>query len=91
MIEPYKKKSLDRLKRLRGQIDGVTKMIEEDAYCIDILTQLRAIEGALKGATTHILESHLMSCGGKNLASEDQAVREKFVKELMKVYDISSR
>lgn len=91
MIEPYKKKTLDRLKRMRGQLDGVTKMVVEDAYCINILTQLRAIEGALKSANSHILESHLMTCGGKNLASTDLKVKEKFVKELVKVCDLSSR
>lgn len=91
MMEDHKKKALDRLKRMRGQIEGVSKMVEEDAYCIDILTQIRAIEGALKGVATHILESHLHTCAGKQLASSDPAVREKFIKELVKVCDLSSR
>ena len=76
MIEPYKKKTINRLKRARGQIDGILKMIEEDSYCSDIITQVLALQGAIRGTTSIILDSHLHTCGAKHLGSKDKAKRE---------------
>jgi DNA-binding FrmR family transcriptional regulator len=53
---------LVRLRRIEGQIRGVQKMIEEKRYCIDILTQLSSIVGAIKGVEENILERHLKGC-----------------------------
>ena len=57
-----KKKLINRLNRISGQIDGVKKMIEDDRYCDDILTQLSAIEKAVKSLSSVILERHMYSC-----------------------------
>jgi DNA-binding FrmR family transcriptional regulator len=51
-----------RLKRIEGQIRGVQKMIEEKRYCIDILTQLSSVVGAIKSVEESILERHLKGC-----------------------------
>ena len=91
MIEPFKKKSLDRLNRAKGQIEGIIKMIDEGKYCVDIITQVLALQGALKGVTPLILESHLNTCGVTNLGSKDSEKREKFIKELVKTCELSSR
>lgn len=91
MIEPYKKKTLNRLKRARGQIDGILKMIEQDKYCSDVITQVLALQGALKRVTPLILESHLNTCGAKHLASKDKKKRDKFIKEIVKTCELSSR
>ncbi len=53
---------LVRLRRIEGQIRGVQKMIEEKRYCVDILTQLTSIVGAIKGVEENILERHLKGC-----------------------------
>lgn len=53
---------LVRLKRIEGQIRGIQKMIEEKRYCIDILTQISSIVGALKSVEENILERHLKGC-----------------------------
>ncbi len=53
---------LVRLRRVEGQIRGVQKMIEEKRYCVDILTQLTSIVGAIKGVEENILERHLKGC-----------------------------
>lgn len=90
MIEPYKGKAINRLKKARGQIDGIVKMIEEGKYCIDILTQLLALQGAIKGVNTLILESHLNTCGG-DLSSKDKVKKEKFIKELLRTCNLSNR
>lgn len=91
MIEPFKKKALDRLKRAKGQTEGIIKMIEGGQYCPEILTQLRAVEGALRGASQEVLESHLHTCGAANLNSADKTKKRKFIQELLKAFSLSSR
>lgn len=91
MVEPYKKKALVRLKRVRGQIDGVIKMVERGAYCIDIITQALALLGALKGVTLLALESHLTTCGPDHLASKSPAKRERFIREIIRACELSAR
>lgn len=90
MIDPFKQKALNRLKRSKGQLDGIIKMIEEDKYCIDILTQVLALHGGLKGVSDLVLESHLNTCGSK-LSEKNSKTKQEFITELMKVCDLSSR
>ncbi len=59
------------LKRIEGQVRGVHGMIERDCYCVDVLTQLAAVRGALRRVTSCLLESHLRGCVREAL-SEDQ-------------------
>ena len=90
MIDPFKAKALNRLKRAKGQIDGIIKMIEEDKYCIEVITQVLALNGAVKVLTPLILESHLNTCGA-NLASKDSEKKQKFIKEIIKACELASR
>ncbi len=62
-----KKLITNRLNRIGGQIKGIANMIENDAYCNDILIQLSAVENSVKSLSTHILESHLYNCVPKDL------------------------
>lgn len=57
----------NRLNRIEGQIKGVKRMIEEDAYCNDVLIQLSAIENSIKSLSNHILENHLYNCVTRDL------------------------
>lgn len=57
-----KKLIINRLNRIGGQIKGITKMVESDAYCNDLLVQLSAVKNSIKSLSTHILESHLYMC-----------------------------
>jgi CsoR family transcriptional regulator, copper-sensing transcriptional repressor len=91
MIEPFKKKAINRLKRARGQIDGIIKMIEEGRHCPNILTQSKALIGAVKGVAPLVVESHLTTCGPEHLGSSDKNKREKFIKEIIKACELSSR
>ena len=52
----------NRINRIEGQVRGVGKMIEEDRYCIDVITQISAIQSALGALSTQLLESHLAGC-----------------------------
>lgn len=57
-----KKLIINRLNRISGQINGITKMIENDAYCNDVLVQLSAVKNSVKSLSSHILENHLYTC-----------------------------
>ena len=62
-----KKIIINRLNRINGQIKGITKMVENDAYCNDILIQLSAVKNSVKSLSTHILENHLYTCVTRDL------------------------
>jgi DNA-binding FrmR family transcriptional regulator len=67
-----------RLKRIEGQIRGVQKMIEENRYCIEILTQLSSVVGAIKSVEENILERHLKGCVQQSLdkgGKQDRALK----------------
>ena len=87
MIDPFKKKALNRLKRAKGQIDGIINMIESDKDCIDTITQILALQGAIKGVQKTVLESHLNTCGNKMSTIN----KDTFIAELVKVFELSKR
>lgn len=59
---PDHRDQLRRLNRVRGQLDGIAKMIDEQRYCVDILTQLRAARSALRAVEDGILRTHVQHC-----------------------------
>lgn len=61
---PYETKSnmVNRMKRIEGQIRGITRMIEDDVYCDDILHQFMSVESAIKGVKKTLLEAHMKGC-----------------------------
>jgi DNA-binding FrmR family transcriptional regulator len=73
-----KAKILARMRRIEGQVRGVSRMIEEDKYCIDVLTQLSAIIAALRGTGLLVLEDHIRGC----VVGADPADREAVLDEL---------
>src|SRR3982074_2189589 len=68
---PDKEQLLKRLARIEGQVRGVARMIEDDRYCIDILTQLGAVDTALEAVAIKVLEEHVRHCVAGALASGD--------------------
>ncbi|WP_108461671.1 metal-sensitive transcriptional regulator [Devosia naphthalenivorans] len=69
----------NRLNRIAGQVNGVSRMVDEGAYCIDILTQLQAVKAALAKAEDEILKQHADSCVAEAITSGDiEAQRAKF-------------
>lgn len=81
-----KKKLLARLKRAEGQLGAVRRMIEDDAYCVDILVQLSAARAALGKAGQLLLGSHVRTCVASAFESGDERAREESVEELMDVF-----
>jgi len=72
-----------RLHRIEGQVRGIERMIEEDRYCIDVLTQIAAVNTALESLAFRILDDHVNHCVAGALASGDPAEAEAKSKELL--------
>ena len=70
---------LNRLRRIEGQVRGVSGMIERDAYCVDILTQVQAISSALSSFSTALLECHVKSCVKADILSGKDEVLDELV------------
>jgi DNA-binding FrmR family transcriptional regulator len=67
---------LKRLARIEGQIRGLSKMVEEDRYCIDVLTQIQASEAALRGVALGLLDDHVRHCMDSGSADRDDQADE---------------
>ena len=74
---------IKRLHRIEGQVRGVEKMVEEDRYCIDILTQISAVNTALEAVALKILDDHVRHCVAGALASGDEADATQKTEELL--------
>ena len=73
-----KQRYLARLKRIEGQVRGIQRMIDEDQYCIDIITQVSAVSSALKGVGLQLLDDHMRHCVKNAVIEGDEAADVKF-------------
>jgi DNA-binding FrmR family transcriptional regulator len=82
---------LKRLKRIEGQVRGLVRMVEEDRYCIDVVTQISAVRAALKRAEEEVLNDHIGHCVEHAIMSGDKADQRRKVAELMDVLKRAER
>jgi len=80
-----------RLSRIEGQVRGLSKMVDEDRYCIDIVTQISAVRAALRRVEEEILLDHVSHCVEHAIASGDKADQRQKISELMAVIGRSDR
>lgn len=73
-----KDRYLARMKRIEGQIRGITRMIDDDQYCIDILTQVSAVNSALRGVALALLDDHMRHCVAGAVHEGGDKAEEKF-------------
>ncbi|CAM2931046.1 metal-sensitive transcriptional regulator [Legionella worsleiensis] len=78
-------KELHRLNRALGQLEGIKRMINEKRYCIDIITQIRAVRSALKTIELSVLETHLEGCLGHMASLTDDEVRSQKLNEIIEL------
>ena len=83
--------SILRLKTIEGHIKGITRMVENDEYCIDVIRQIQAVQAALNKVSTNILNEHLNSCVITAIQGDDPKERERVLKEIAEVYEQSSK
>jgi DNA-binding FrmR family transcriptional regulator len=83
--------ALNRLKTIEGHIRGVERMVDEDAYCIDIIRQIQAVQAALNKTSNLILDGHLNSCLITAVRGDDPDERERKLKEITEIFDTSRK
>jgi CsoR family transcriptional regulator, copper-sensing transcriptional repressor len=74
-----------RLRRIEGQVRGLVRMVEEDRYCVDVITQVQAVRAALKRVEEEVLRDHVAHCVEHAIQSGDSREQRKKVAELMDV------
>jgi DNA-binding FrmR family transcriptional regulator len=82
---------LRRLKTIEGHLKGVVRMVEEDAYCIDVIRQIQAVEAALNKVSAQILEEHLNSCVITAIRGDSERERERVLKEISEVFEMANK
>lgn len=82
-VQPRKEEIRKRLRRIAGQVDGLSAMIEEDRYCVDVLTQISACRSALDSVAGILLEDHTRHCVGRAIKSDSG---EDMIRELVETF-----
>ena len=91
MAEEHNQAILNRLKSIEGHIRGIQRMVEEDAYCIDIINQNLAVQRALEKVTGLVLERHLQTCVTTAIRGDDAIERERVITEIMHVFEATGK
>src|ERR1700689_3829458 len=85
-VDPQlKTANLKRLRRIEGQVRGLQKMVEEDRYCADIITQVASVQEALRGVARNLMPNHLHHCAAKALRSSKKEDAEAMYDELLEM------
>lgn len=84
--EEAKREVLNRLKRIEGQVQGIRRMVAEQKYCVDILLQVSAVQGALEQVSKRLLGQHIESCVSDAFMSGNDRERERKIEELLEVF-----
>ncbi len=85
-MQPNAKTScVKRLNRIEGQVRGLARMVEDDRYCIDVITQVSAVRAALKRVEEEVLRDHVAHCVEHAIAAGDRAEQRQKISELMRV------
>ena len=88
---PSKEDILKRLRRIEGQVRGVARMVEEDRYCIDVVTQIGAVRAALRKVEEEVLRDHVGHCVEGAIASGNKGQQRRKIAELMDVFGRTDR
>lgn len=83
--------TLKRLKTIEGHLRGVVRMVEDDAYCIDVIRQIQAVQAALNKVSAGILEEHLNSCVITAIRGDDLGERERVMNEITDVFETATK
>ena len=86
-MHPSHENQLVRLKKVEGQVRGIQTMIEERRYCMDLLSQTRAVTGAMRKIESGILESHLKHCVNDTISSKSSGEAALKIKEIIRIFE----
>ena len=91
MREQAKTTALKRLKRIEGQVSGLARMVDQDRYCIDVVTQIGAVRAALRKVEEEVLRDHVGHCVEGAIASGNKSQQRRKIAELMDVFGRADR
>jgi DNA-binding FrmR family transcriptional regulator len=91
MDKELTKQIVNRLKSVEGHVRGVEKMVEDGVYCIDIVSQINAIQAALQKINALVLDRHLHTCVTTAIRGDDAVERERVIGEIMGVFNAKGR
>jgi DNA-binding FrmR family transcriptional regulator len=91
MDDTTKKAVSRRIASAAGHVKGIERMVNEDAYCIDVIQQIQAVQAALNKVSAIILDSHLHSCVITAVQGDDPGERERVLKEVTSVFAMSKK
>jgi CsoR family transcriptional regulator, copper-sensing transcriptional repressor len=91
MRSDAKESALKRLQRIEGQVRGLIRMVEDDRYCIDVVTQISAARAALRKVEEEVLRDHVAHCVENAISSGNKAEQRRKVAELMEVVGRTAR
>lgn len=91
MSEEHKPGIVNRLKSIEGHVRGIQRMVDDDAYCIDIINQVLAVQRALEKVNGLILERHLQTCVTTAIRGDDAAERERVITEILSVFETTGK
>jgi DNA-binding FrmR family transcriptional regulator len=83
--------TIKRLRIIEGHMRGIIRMVDEDAYCIDVIRQIQAVQAALNKVSTGILENHLNSCVTTAIQGDNPKERERVLKEITDVFETATK
>lgn len=91
MTEDHRQEIVNRLKSVDGHVRGVMRMVDEGAYCIDVINQNLAIQRALEKVNRLILEHHLQTCVTTAIRGDDPTERERVIGEILTLFEAADR
>ena len=83
--------NIQRLKIVEGHIRGIQRMLEDDKYCIDIISQIQAVQAALNKISANLLDTHLNSCVITAIEGEDPTERTQVLNEIIEVFETANK
>jgi DNA-binding FrmR family transcriptional regulator len=89
--DPANADILRRLKSVEGHVRGIERMVEEGAYCVDVMNQILAVQRALKKVGGRVLDRHLHHCVTRALRGDDAEERERVIGEILTVFQATGR
>jgi DNA-binding FrmR family transcriptional regulator len=91
VADEHKQGIMNRLKSIEGHVRGVQRMVDQDAYCIDIINQNLAVQRAMEGVNRLVLERHLQTCATTAIQGDDPIERERVIAEIMSVFEATGK
>jgi CsoR family transcriptional regulator, copper-sensing transcriptional repressor len=91
MDDDHRTAVLKRLRSIAGHVNGIERMVSEDAYCIDVIKQIQAVQAALNKVNDLILENHLNTCVIEAVRGDNKKERERVLEEIVGVFEMAQK